>query len=114
MISHGSVFLNLAHPCAYSIHYIHTLPHLDRPTLNDLQSHRHERVSLVCVRAQSPPGLALVSCALLKAVDKRGRKKCLVTHTHTFYDKINKKAPDSRTIRYEGFFFLGKRVCAPR
>ena len=59
-------------PCAY-IMCLHTLPHLARPTLNDFQPHHHEMVSFVFVRARSPPGLALVPCAL-SAVVKRGRK----------------------------------------
>ena len=71
MIFYGSVFFN--HGPAMRLH---TLPHLARPTQDDLQRHQHEKVSLVCVRAQSPPGLALVSCAL-SAVDKPGRKKML-------------------------------------
>ena len=66
---------------------LHTLPHLAPPTLRDLQPHQHENVSSVCVRAQSPPGLALVPCAL-SAVDKGGRKM-LNRHTKrlTFTNK---------------------------
>ena len=32
--------------------------------LNDVQQDQHEKASLVCVRAESPSGLALVPCAL--------------------------------------------------
>ena len=41
-------------------HYKHTLPRLARSTLNELQQNQHEKASLVCVRVQSPSGLALV------------------------------------------------------
>ena len=34
------------------------------PTLKELQQNQHEKASLVCVRVQSPSGLALVPCAL--------------------------------------------------
>ena len=53
---------------------LHKLPHLARPTANELPPHQHEKVSFVCVRVQSPTGLELVPCAL-SAVDKLGRKK---------------------------------------
>ena len=46
------------------LHYKHTLPRLARSTLNELQQNQHEKASLVCVRVQSPSGLALVPCAL--------------------------------------------------
>ena len=59
---------------------LHKLPHLAQPTLNDLQPRQHEKVSLVCVRAQSPPGLALIPCAL-SAVDTSWPKKRL-NQTH--------------------------------
>ena len=42
----------------------HTLPRLARSTLNELQQNQHEKALLVCVRVQSPSGLALVPCAL--------------------------------------------------
>ena len=43
------------------------------------QPHQHEKVTLVRVRAQSSPGLALVPCAS-RGVHKRCRKKCWITH----------------------------------
>ena len=55
-------------------HYKHTLPRLARSTLNELQQKQHEKASLVCVRVQSPSGLALV-CAL-SMVDLRGQLRC--------------------------------------
>ena len=56
-------------------HYKHTLPRLARSTLNELQQNHHEKASLVCVRAQSPSGLALVPCAL-SMVDLSGQLRC--------------------------------------
>ena len=50
----------------------HTLPRLARSTLNELQQNQHEKASLVCVRVQSPSGLALVPCAL-SMVDLSGQ-----------------------------------------
>ena len=43
---------------------INTFPRLARSALNELQQNQHEKASLVCVRLQSPSGLALVPCAL--------------------------------------------------
>ena len=57
------------------LHYRHTLPRLARSTLNELQQNQHEKASLVCVRVQSPSGLALVSCAL-SMVDVSGQLRC--------------------------------------
>ena len=54
----------------------HTLPRLARSTLNELQQNQHEKASLVCVRIQSPSGLALVPCAL-SMVDLSGQVQCL-------------------------------------
>ena len=51
------------------------LPHLARSPLNELQQNQHEKVSLVCVRVQSPSGLALVPCAL-SMVDLSGQLRC--------------------------------------
>ena len=42
----------------------HTLPRRARSPLNEFQQNQHEKSSLVCVREQSPSGLALVPCAL--------------------------------------------------
>ena len=56
-------------------HYKHTLPRLARSTLNELQQKQHEKASLVCVRVQSPSGLALVPCAL-SMVDLSGQLRC--------------------------------------
>ena len=53
-------------------HYKHTLPRLARSTLNELQQNQHEEASLVCVRVQSPSGLALVPYAL-RMVDLSGQ-----------------------------------------
>ena len=63
-------------------------PTVARPTLNDLQPHQHEKVSLVCARAESRRGLALVPCAL-NAVDKCDRTQRLNhTHPHTLAEKL--------------------------
>ena len=58
----------------------HTFPHLPPPTLNELQQNQHEKASLVCVREQSPSGLALVPCAL-SMVDLSGQLQCWI-HTN--------------------------------
>ena len=51
------------------------LPRLARSTLNELQQNQHDKASLVCVRVQSPLGLALVPCAL-NMVDLSGQLRC--------------------------------------
>ena len=56
-------------------HYKHTLPRLARSTLDELQQNQHEKASLVCVRVQSPSGLALVPCAF-SMVDLSGQLRC--------------------------------------
>ena len=56
-------------------HYKHTFPRLARSTLNESQQNQHEKASLVCVRVQSPSGLALVPCAL-SMVDLSGQLRC--------------------------------------
>ena len=58
----------LAQPCVPT--HVAASTVVARPTLN-----RTEKLSFVCVRAQSPPGLALVPCAL-STVDKRDRIQC--------------------------------------
>ena len=55
--------------------YKHTLPRLARSTLNELPQKQREKASLVCVRVQSPSGLALVPCAL-SMVDLSGQLRC--------------------------------------
>ena len=83
---------------------LHTLPHLVRPTLNDLQPLQHEKVSSVYVRAQNPPGLTLVPCGL-SAVDKRDQNS-IESHTPTHtYRATKNEARYSRTIHYENTFF---------
>ena len=52
----------------------HTFPRLARSTLNELQQNQDEKASLVCVRVQSPSGLALVPCAF-----EYGRRKWPIT-----------------------------------
>ena len=61
-------------------HCKHWLPRLARSTLNELQQKHHEKASLVCVRVQSPFGLALVPCAL-NMVDLSGQLRCWITQT---------------------------------
>ena len=56
-------------------HYKHTLPRLARSILNELQQNQHEKASLVCLRVQSPSGLALVPDAL-SMVDPSGQLRC--------------------------------------
>ena len=67
--------------------YKHTLTRLARSTLNELQQNQHDKASLVCVRVQSPSGLALVPCAfgygrpkwpitMLNHTDIPGTEKC--------------------------------------
>ena len=50
----------------------HTFPRMARSTPNELQQNQDEKASLVCVRVQSPSGLALVPCAL-SMVDVSGQ-----------------------------------------
>ena len=57
----------------------HTFPRLARSTLNELQQNQHEKASFVCVRVQSPSGLALAPCAL-SMVDLSGQLRCWITH----------------------------------
>ena len=64
-------------------------PRLSRSTLNELQQNQHEKASIVCVRVQSPSGLALVPCAL-SMFDLSGQLRCWITHipeshTHAWY-----------------------------
>ena len=70
-------------------HYKHTFPRLARSTLNELQQNQHEKASLVCVRLQSPTGLALVPCAL-SMVDVRGQLRSWITQRdkHPWYRKM--------------------------
>ena len=66
----------------------HTLPRLARSTINELQQNQHEKASLVCVRVQSPSGLALVPCVeygppkwpitMLNHTNIPGTEKCFV------------------------------------
>ena len=68
---------------------------------------QQEKASLVCVRVQSPSGLALVPCAL-SMVDLSGQLRCWMTHTQTWYRKMFCflfLAPYARTTRYEKAFF---------
>ena len=87
----------------------HTLPRLARSTLNELQQIQNEQASLVCVRVQSPSGLALVPCAL-SVVDLSGQLRCWITHNHTHSLHTEKcfvflfLAPYARTTRYEKAF----------
>ena len=53
----------------------HTLPRLARLTLHELQQNQHEKASLLFVRAQCPPGLAVAPCAL-NAANVNGRLRC--------------------------------------
>ena len=93
----------------------HTFPRLARSTLNlnELQQNQHEMASLVCVRVQSPSGLALVPCAL-SMVNLSGQLRCLITHTNTNTHKhpwyrtmfgFYFLAPDARTTRIEEALF---------
>ena len=66
-------------------HYKHTLPCLARSTYNQLQQEQHDKASLVCVRVQSPSGLALVPCAL-SMVDLSGQLRCSIKHP--WYKKL--------------------------
>ena len=64
----------------------HTFPRLARSTVNELQQNQHEKASLVCVRVQSPSGLALVPCAL-SMVDLSGNYDVeLKKHTERCFD----------------------------
>ena len=92
----------------------HTLPRLARSTLDKLKQNQHEKASLVCVRVQSPSGLALVPCAL-SMVDLSGQLRCRITHTslnhthkHPWYRIMFGflfLAPYARTTRCEEAFF---------
>ena len=85
---------------------LHTLPHLTWRTVNDFPPHQDDRVSCVCVRAQSPRGLDLVACAS-NAVAKGGQKKVEShTPTHTHIDKNSKQGTlPSYPSRYEEVLF---------
>ena len=92
------------------------LPRLARSTLNELQQNQHEKASLVCVRVQSPSGVALVPCAL-SMVDLSGQLRCCITQASLVQKNVCvcvffflAPAPYARTTRYERgcFFFLGK------
>ena len=73
---------------------------------------QHEKASLVCVRVQSPSGLALVPCEL-SMVDLSGQLRCRITHTylnhthkHPWYRIMFVfLATYARTTRYEEAFF---------
>ena len=83
----------------------HTFTRLARSTLNELRQNQHEKASLVCVRVQSPSGLALVPCAL-SMVDLSGYVRCLITHIQNnvlFF--ILFLAPYARTTCYDEAFF---------
>ena len=82
-------------PCACKTH---ALPHLARPTLNELQRCQHEKTSLKCVRAQSPTGLALVPCTLnavykrrcwLPQTNKQKNSWCILKHHATWISTRN-------------------------
>ena len=66
----------------------HTFPCLARLTLNELQQNQDEKASLVCVRVQSPSGLALVPCAL-SMVDLMANYDHVESHTHTYLVQKN-------------------------
>ena len=86
---------------------LHALPHLARPTVNELPPRQYEKASFVRVRAQSPPELELVPCAL-SALDKRGRKKWRIMMT-THKQGISKQGTlPSYASPYEDFFFRRK------
>ena len=65
-----------------------TFPRLGRSTLNELQQNQDEKASLVCVRVQSPSGLALVPCAF--EYDRRKWPITMLNHTekHPWYRKV--------------------------
>ena len=92
----------------------HTFPLLARSTLNELQQNQHEKASLVCVRVQSPSGLALVPCAL-SMVDLSGQLRCWITQTSLVQNNVwfFILAPYARTTRYEEAF-LPKGKKRPR
>ena len=52
-----------------------TFPRLARSTLNELQQNQHEKASLVCVRVQSPSGLAMIGAVCVEY----GRPKWPIT-----------------------------------
>ena len=88
----------------------HTLPRLARSTLNELQQNQHEKASLVCVRVQSPSGMALVPCAL-SMVDLSGQLRCWITHTYLVQKNVLFfifGTLCSYHPLWRGFFFLGK------
>ena len=66
----------------------HTFTRLARSTLNELQQNQHEKASLLCVRVQSPSGLALVPCTL-SMVDLSGQLRRLITQKQTFLVQKN-------------------------
>ena len=80
----------------------HTFPRLARSTLNELQQNQHEKASLVCVRGQSPSGLALVPCAL-SMVNLSGPLRCWITRTEKCFVLIFGTLC-SYDPRWRGFF----------
>ena len=85
-------------------HYKHTLPRLARSSLNELQQKQHKKASLVCVRVQSPSGLALVPCAL-NMVDLSGQWRCWIRDVYRKMFFISYfSALYARTTRYEEAF----------
>ena len=65
----------------------HTLPRLARLTPNELHQNQHEKASLVCVRVQSPSGLAPIGAVCVEY----GRPKWPITmlnHRHPWYKKM--------------------------
>ena len=74
--------------------YLHRLTHVAPPTVNKLPPHQNKRISFVCVRAQSPPGLELVPCAFT-GVDKQPWPKQILDHddTHTQTGKLKPRHP---------------------
>ena len=91
-------------------HCKHTFPRLARSTLNELQQKQHEKASLVCVRVESPSGLALVPWAS-SMVDLSGQWRCWIRDVHKKMFLF--LAPYARTTRYEEAF-LPKGKKRPR
>ena len=90
-----------------------TFPRLARSTLNELQQNQHEKTSLVCVRVQSPSGLAMIGAVRVEY----GRPKWPITmlnHTDMVQNDVFifycRHPTHALTTRYEEVFLPeGKR-----
>ena len=89
----------------------HTLPRLARSTLNEIQQNQHEKALLVCLRVQSPSGLALVPCAL-SMVDLSGQLQCWITHTQSHAQTHYHTHKHTSLVRNNVWLFIFGILCS--